>query len=105
MFKKLIILLFFIAILFVPGLSYGSIARIWSNPKLSVTLFGAQSVQLGTPMKIPGTLKSNFKSVKNVNLGAACEPSCTNRSCGDDGCGGSCGTCAGVICVRNMDSV
>lgn len=57
MYKKIIILVFFIAILFVPGLSYGSIARIWGNPNLSVTLFGAESVQLGTPMKIPGTLK------------------------------------------------
>jgi len=24
-----------------------------------------------------------------------CTPSCTNKNCGDDGCGGSCGTCTG----------
>lgn len=29
----------------------------------------------------------------------ACTGSCTNKSCGDDGCGGSCGTCAaGELC-------
>jgi hypothetical protein len=25
-----------------------------------------------------------------------CEPNCTNRNCGDDGCGGSCGECSGI---------
>jgi len=29
-----------------------------------------------------------------------CEPQCDGKSCGDDGCGGSCGTCAaGVACL------
>lgn len=29
----------------------------------------------------------------------ACEPDCTGRSCGDDGCGGVCGTCPdGIAC-------
>ncbi len=29
-----------------------------------------------------------------------CEPQCDGRECGDDGCGGSCGTCgAGAVCV------
>jgi hypothetical protein len=27
-----------------------------------------------------------------------CTPSCTGRSCGDDGCGGSCGPCSGGSC-------
>ena len=26
-----------------------------------------------------------------------CAPSCTGKSCGDNGCGGSCGTCAGTL--------
>lgn len=26
----------------------------------------------------------------------ACTPVCTNRQCGTDGCGGSCGTCSGT---------
>lgn len=35
-----------------------------------------------------------------ANLGAACMPMCTGRMCGDDGCGGSCGTCnPGEGCV------
>jgi hypothetical protein len=30
----------------------------------------------------------------------ACEPDCDRRQCGDDGCGGSCGTCpAGTACA------
>lgn len=29
-----------------------------------------------------------------------CEPSCSGRACGDDGCGGSCGDCgAGLVCA------
>ncbi len=28
-----------------------------------------------------------------------CTPNCTGRSCGDDGCGGTCGTCASGSCV------
>ncbi|MEC9072628.1 MAG: agmatine deiminase family protein [Myxococcota bacterium] len=31
-----------------------------------------------------------------------CTPSCAGKACGDDGCGGSCGSCAnGEICVAN----
>jgi hypothetical protein len=30
--------------------------------------------------------------------GPACTPDCTNKACGDNGCGGSCGTCAGGTC-------
>lgn len=29
------------------------------------------------------------------DAGDACTPDCTNRDCGDNGCGGVCGTCAG----------
>ncbi len=34
------------------------------------------------------------------DLTCACLPDCTGRECGDDGCGGSCGTCtgAGEVC-------
>jgi hypothetical protein len=32
---------------------------------------------------------------------SACEPDCTGKECGSDGCGGSCGTCAGdAICQQ-----
>jgi len=34
--------------------------------------------------------------------GSNCTPSCTNKECGDDGCGGSCGAClAGKTCINN----
>jgi len=33
---------------------------------------------------------------------SACVPSCNGKSCGDDGCGGSCGTCEGGACVENQ---
>ena len=33
-------------------------------------------------------------------ISCACEPVCDGRTCGDDGCGGTCGTCgAGALCV------
>ena len=34
--------------------------------------------------------------------GACCQPDCTDKECGDDGCGGNCGTCSdGYICISN----
>ena len=30
-----------------------------------------------------------------------CEPACGNKQCGDDGCGGSCGTCSGSYVCSN----
>lgn len=34
---------------------------------------------------------------------AGCVPDCNNRACGDDGCGGSCGTCAaGLTCFDEV---
>jgi hypothetical protein len=32
---------------------------------------------------------------------SSCTPTCTGRTCGDDGCGGSCGTCASPATCRN----
>jgi hypothetical protein len=33
----------------------------------------------------------------------SCTPSCTNKDCGDDGCGGSCGSCgSGYVCRNNL---
>jgi formylglycine-generating enzyme required for sulfatase activity len=39
----------------------------------------------------------------NVQVAGACrEPRCNGRQCGDDGCGGSCGVCAGgLVCDAN----
>src|SRR5687768_12951258 len=37
----------------------------------------------------------------------SCTASCTNKECGDDGCGGSCGSCplAAPFCVQNTCEV
>lgn len=36
---------------------------------------------------------------ESASPAAACAPACAGRPCGDDGCGGSCGTCsAGTTC-------
>lgn len=35
--------------------------------------------------------------------GTCCIPSCIGRTCGSDGCGGSCGTCSGATPVCNVD--
>jgi hypothetical protein len=29
-----------------------------------------------------------------VGFGVCCTPNCTDKECGDDGCGGTCGTCS-----------
>lgn len=37
---------------------------------------------------------------KNMRCTSVCQPNCTNRQCGSDGCGGSCGSCpSGLGCV------
>lgn len=37
-----------------------------------------------------------------IGVETECRASCTGKTCGDDGCGGSCGTCeAGIGCVEN----
>jgi hypothetical protein len=44
---------------------------------------------------------------RNVRNRCACRPDCTDRTCGDDGCGGSCGTCSDIsaceagVCICN----
>ncbi len=37
-----------------------------------------------------------------VNGFCGCEPDCSNRECGDDGCGGSCGTCVQAECIGSV---
>jgi hypothetical protein len=45
-------------------------------------------------------------TIDNVSVrevGAGCTPDCTGKECGDDGCGGSCGTCPGEeSCVSGV---
>jgi len=35
--------------------------------------------------------------------GQCCVPNCTNKTCGDDGCGGSCGACDASQCLTCMN--
>ena len=49
-----------------------------------------------------GTSGHNGVCVKasGAKFGVCCTPDCTGKECGDDGCGGSCGTCpAPAICT------
>src|SRR5215213_10642093 len=40
------------------------------------------------------------KKKKKSSAGATCTPTCGRKQCGDDGCGGSCGSCAaGQFCT------
>lgn len=50
--------------------------------------------------KVSGhTVQKEWSNAKNacilVTTTTACTPQCTGKTCGADGCGGSCGTCAG----------
>ena len=40
-----------------------------------------------------------------VERRTGCTPSCAGRACGEDGCGGSCGVCAGGVCTAGQCSV
>jgi hypothetical protein len=45
--------------------------------------------------------KKNTQQLTDTQqLPASCTPNCTDRSCGGDGCGGSCGTCGGTQLCR-----
>lgn len=43
------------------------------------------------------TCAAGIKCINNT----CCKPNCTNRECGSDGCGGTCGKC-GYGCVNNL---
>jgi hypothetical protein len=52
-----------------------------------------------------GTSGHNGVCVKasGAKFGVCCTPDCTGKECGDDGCGGSCGTCTPpATCTANI---
>ena len=58
------------------------------------------------PVAVPACCNSNTDCVggtvcvNNTCQAPTCTPDCTGKQCGDDGCGGSCGTCpAGQTCT------
>ncbi len=58
---------------------------------------------------VDGKNGSKGKFTLNLQCNAACVPNCGGKECGSDGCGGSCGTCAGGLtcdagkCVTSGD--
>ncbi|MDD4412483.1 MAG: type II secretion system protein [Patescibacteria group bacterium] len=99
------------------GSSYGSYCRgndsiyiyNWINNGTSYTL----SYCLDNPMNScpPGPKTARPNLVMDCdNQTSACLPDCTNtdgttRSCGDNGCGGSCGSCGGsLVCKEDTGS-
>ena len=43
------------------------------------------------------------QTCQSGTCGVPCTPNCTNKTCGDDGCGGSCGSCpSGQTCVNGV---
>ena len=44
---------------------------------------------------VDGSTTGSGPYVLSVTEPGACTPDCSGKACGDDGCGGSCGTCAG----------
>jgi hypothetical protein len=48
---------------------------------------------------------STGQTCQNGQCVTACIPNCSGKTCGDDGCGGNCGTCAtGYICINDVMS-
>ncbi len=47
-----------------------------------------------------GTCGGDQKFCQGGQCVATCEPSCGGKQCGDDGCGGSCGTCTSGTCSK-----
>ena len=45
--------------------------------------------------------KKKHKKKPTTTPPPGCRKTCGGRTCGDDGCGGSCGTCAGELVCRN----
>ena len=46
---------------------------------------------------------AKIKEVINCGSGEGCIPNCIGKECGDNGCGGSCGSCEGTdVCSNNL---
>lgn len=56
-----------------------------------------------TPMGVQGQLQTAGVTARVIPLGSpGCRPQCGKRTCGGDGCGGTCGACAkGRYCVKD----
>ena len=72
------------------------------------TLVGLLGGGLGLIGLTEAEAKKHKKHKKKKGGGAppppACTPVCAGKACGDDGCGGSCGSCGGTACVSGACS-
>jgi parallel beta-helix repeat protein len=62
------------------------------------------SVTVGTTYRIyVDGYEDEGDFVLNIEAPGGCTPDCSGKNCGDDGCGGSCGTCSGgQTCVSGV---
>lgn len=65
------------------------------NPQCNGTTFQCEVVGVsGSPCPQGQVCQPDVAAgAKCVVAGGGCTPNCTNKTCGDDGCGGSCGEC------------
>jgi|GEM_PF-3047903 len=64
---------------------------------------GGQRANPGTDAAEDATDEVASTDVTNPPPDTGCEPACAGKQCGDDGCGGSCGTCAdGFACQNDL---
>ena len=73
-----------------------ALAGVWSS---SLSLDDVEAKKKGRKRK--KKRNRNKKSNQGNKSPLSCTPSCADKVCGDDGCGGSCGTCAsGELCAQ-----
>ncbi|MCU0680023.1 MAG: prepilin-type N-terminal cleavage/methylation domain-containing protein, partial [Planctomycetes bacterium] len=65
-----------------------------SNPSTYTISYclGKNNQEIGEGVNI--ATPAQLYSKKNHNIVEVCTPNCTNKTCGDDGCGNPCGTCS-----------
>jgi len=70
-----------------------------AHPPADASCFGQCGKVTASGCACTGTCKDAGNCCVNDHV-CACLPACTGKQCGDDGCGGSCGTCAaGTTCI------
>ncbi len=76
-------------------------------------LFGSTTSLSGIPLEggVPVWIVLSAQTVGQtgaytLDVSGPCTPDCTDRTCGDDGCGGSCGTCGpGQLCDATQNCI
>ena len=83
--------------LFPDGTSeYADIALSDAGTTKTITISrssASSSCSFSGTYQFAGESKNNF-ATQTISITRTCTPSCSGKSCGDNGCGGSCGTCS-----------